>query len=58
MFNVILLFNILGVKNVDEVVFVVELVYELLGSLWVKLEIYLDQCYLLFDFIEILFVVE
>lgn len=40
--GVIFLLNMLGVKNVKEVIFVVEFVYEVLGSFWVKLEIYLD----------------
>lgn len=53
-----LLLNILGVKMVEEVVFVVCLVWEVLGIYWLKLEIYLDVCWLLFDLIEILKVVE
>lgn len=52
------LFNIFGVKNVVDVVYVVELVWEVLVMNWFKLEIYFDFKYLMFDFIEILFVVE
>lgn len=58
MVGVILLLNIFGVKIVEEVIFVVYLVCEVLGINWLKLEIYFDVCWLLFDFIEILKVVE
>lgn len=53
-----MLLNIFGVKIVEEVIFVVYLVCEVLGINWLKLEIYFDVCWLLFDFIEILKVVE
>lgn len=56
-FNIYLLFNILGVKNVKDVVFVVYLVCEVLVINWLKLEIYFDFKYLMFDLIEILKVV-
>lgn len=54
----ILLLNIFGAKIAEEVIFVVYLVREALGINWLKLEIYFDVRWLLFDFIEILKVVE
>lgn len=54
----ILLSNIFGAKTAEEVIFVVYLVREALGINWLKLEIYFDVRWLLFDFIEILKVVE
>lgn len=53
-----MLLNIFGAKIAEEVIFVVYLVREALGINWLKLEIYFDVRWLLFDFIEILKVVE